>query len=530
MVVSENIAYDFEGAYRHGIYRNIKDKHPLPASAWYKERYVDIELLSVTRDHEPEPYTLESYDGLSVRIGDPDSTITGRHLYQIKYVLRGALSETREGVEFYWNVTGDEWPVAIEDVFVGLRTYNKARILPTQACYAGYPDSTDSCARMEYRTSEDVGFFGQKGLLPSQQLTIAEQVSMPGPVPANERYNILLVGLIVVSLWLVGIGVWAYRWRTEYKLDQSIIPQYEPYQDFKPMFTGVLFDGRLDSRDISAGIVYLAQQGYISIKQTNEKILWLFDTTDYEITYLKDSHAPLTHFQKEILSLLFKGVYTTGITMKLSSIKKDTTKQRENYKTVQGLKKAVVKDMVGRGLLEQRVPRVVVGVLASIALWAALFLAQPTWEMFGVVVTLVFILFLLTVAVAMVAGNERRTRKGYEALNYLKGFKDFLSTTEKERYKFHNAPAKSPEQFMEYLPYAIAFGVEREWAEVFKDIQIDSPDWYQSSVSGATFSAVAFTSDLGAFSTSLSGSAGTSGSSGGGSAGGGGGGGGGGSW
>jgi uncharacterized membrane protein len=119
---------------------------------------------------------------------------------------------------------------------------------------------------------------------------------------------------------------------------------------------------------------------------------------------------------------------------------------------------------------------------------------------------------------------QRRTLKGYEALNYLKGFKDYLSTTEKERYKFHNAPALNPEQYMEYLPYAIAFGVEKEWAEVFKDIQITPPDWYQSDVP-KQFNAPAFAASLSSFSTSLSSSAGTSGSSGGGSSGGGGGGG-----
>jgi hypothetical protein len=52
------------------------------------------------------------------------------------------------------------------------------------------------------------------------------------------------------------------------------------------MFTGVRFDNRLDPRDITS-IVYLAQQGYISIKQTTGKVLFLIDGNDYEITLLK---------------------------------------------------------------------------------------------------------------------------------------------------------------------------------------------------------------------------------------------------
>jgi uncharacterized membrane protein len=111
----------------------------------------------------------------------------------------------------------------------------------------------------------------------------------------------------------------------------------------------------------------------------------------------------------------------------------------------------------------------------------------------------------------------------------MQGFKLFLSVTEKERYSFFNAPEKSPELFMKFLPYAIAFNVEKEWAEVFKDLTIPSPSWYDGGGVN-TFSAVALSSDISAFSTTFATSSGVQGSSGGGSSGGGAGGGGGGSW
>ncbi|MEZ4199999.1 MAG: DUF2207 domain-containing protein [Candidatus Paceibacterota bacterium] len=138
---------------------------------------------------------------------------------------------------------------------------------------------------------------------------------------------------------------------------------------------------------------------------------------------------------------------------------------------------------------------------------------------------------VLTMLVAVGFAYQRRTRKGHEAAMHLKGFRGFLSVTEKERLTFHNAPQKNAEQFMEYLPYAVAFGVEKEWADVFKDIQIASPDWYEGNTT--TFSAVALSRDIGAFSSSFTASTSSpsgSGSSGGGFSGGGAGGGGGGSW
>jgi len=125
---------------------------------------------------------------------------------------------------------------------------------------------------------------------------------------------------------------------------------------------------------------------------------------------------------------------------------------------------------------------------------------------------------------------RRRTVKGYEAKQHILGFKEFLSVTDKERFDFHNAPEKSPEQFMEYLPYAVALGVEDKWAEVFNDITIATPDWYDGGTANSAFVASSLVHDIGAFSSSFTSSSGTSPSSGGGSAGGGAGGGGGGSW
>ncbi len=157
------------------------------------------------------------------------------------------------------------------------------------------------------------------------------------------------------------------------------------------------------------------------------------------------------------------------------------------------------------------------------------FIGEVVYLLLGVETLLLFLVFLISGLVLSLCLFERRTKVGYEALDHLKGFKEFLSVTDAERFKFHNAPEKSPEQFMTYLPYAIAFRVEKQWATVFEGISIPNPSWYDGGSVGA-FSAANLTSSLGAFSTSFTASSGTSASSGGGSSGGGGGGGGGGSW
>lgn len=533
-IVTETIVYDFGSDSRHGIYRSILNTHALLGSTWLKERYTDLSLRSVKRDGQFEPYQVDSDGELYVKIGNPNSTITGEHTYTITYVVRGGLSVYAEGVDLYWNVTGDEWSVPINDIKVVLRAAPGVRLQTEQYCYAGVTGASNVCdsARLE---SPTVAFFQQARLQPNEQLTIAQKVALPGPVMVLERWNFLQLAPIFALIWFVLIGYLTYTSEFKYRRDQTVIAQYEPYEDFHPMFTGVLLDNRLDPRDISGEIIYLAQQGFLSIKQLEEKVLF-FTTSDHEITLKRPiAEAPIES-QRKILAMLFKESDPVGSTVRLSAVSKNVPKQRQNLITIAALKKSVAKDMIALGFIEERVS-VMVRVLAVAAAVISVLV------IFSRLVTsdfrspfLFFGVLIIYAAVCLLIASKRLTVKGYEARNYLKGFKQFLSVTEKERYIFHSAPAKNPQQFMEFLPFAIAFGVESEWAKVFKDIQMPAPDWY-TVTNNRGFSVVDFNQELNTFTGSLasmnrsaSSGSGSSGSSGGGSSGGGSGGGGGGSW
>lgn len=546
--VEETIAYDFEEERRRGIFRTIENEHAQRASAWYRDRTFDVELMSVTRNGQPEPYLVESEERpFRVRIGDPDVTITGQHTYTISYRVEGALAYYDDPVsaELYWDATGNGWEVAIESAHV-LILDERGLTLDERACYAGPRGSTNRCDVAERTPTGAV--FAALNLAPGEGLTIAQALD-PQMVERQiiEETNHWIFILAGGSLWLIGLLVFVYRYKTRFKLRRATVVQYEPYEDFKPMMAGVLMDGRLDPRDITAGIVYLAEQGYIKIKKTEEKVLWLFNTSDYEITLLQDPTGLDSQFLQEVLKLLFGhelggsflSLFSTqkrdrevsdlnaGASVKLASLRSNQTAQRANYKTIQALKKAVRDDLVARGFFEKRTwTWKVAGVLIGLVTFVVFAIGFLLGSLSSFVVGL--LLFLALSLVALAFTYRRRTAKGYEARWHLQGFKEFLSKTEKERYAFHNAPEKSPELFMAYLPYAIAFGVEEEWARVFDDITISNPGWYEGGSMNA-FSAAALTSDLGAFSSSLA-SSGTSGSSGSGSSGGGSGGGGGGSW
>ena len=521
--VTERITYEFPQA-KHGIFRCLPTLHAEQPSSLIRERYIDITFETVTMDGVDVPYTREREGkNTCIRIGDPDNMISGTHTYFIHYVVGGALSYLEYGgAELYWNVTGHEWEVPIDVVEV--RVYGiDGLLLRERACYRGIVGEEASC---EIRTDDTgVPIFVARNLFPGEGVTVAQALNRSNiPVDVRERYSMAWKVVAFVSVLLLGFGIGLYRYKTKEDTDAPIIPQYEPYPGVKPMYAGYLFDRRLDPRDITAGIVYLAEQGFIRIKKTETTVLFFFEVDDFALTLLRPMEEARDIFETQLLQVIFGAGASVGISVTLGDLRNNLSIQTRNRVLIRQLTEALRKDMKAEGFytgfsfasMGGRAWAVSALVMSAIAI-------SISREVF--VATAVF---MLVIFVALIDG--RRTKKGYEALDHLKGFKDFLQVTDSQRFIFHNAPERNAEHFMEYLPYAIAFGVEKEWAKTFEGITIPNPGWYEGGASGSTFNALALTQSIGGFSTAFASASGTSASSGGGHAGGGSGGGGGGSW
>jgi uncharacterized membrane protein YgcG len=522
VTVIEEIEYVFDTE-RHGIFREIPLRHPEAPSSFLKERTIAIELVDVRMDGEVIPYALESGRGLlKVRIGDPAQKISGTHTFTLTYTMHGGLSYPEsQNPELYFNVTGSGWQVPILHAEAVVRADGLMR--PERACYRGISGARGSCA---IRTEGDgVVIFSTESLASGEGMTIAQSLdhtSVARDVRERVRLAWFLIPLLLIAIG--GIGTRIYRYKTEHRTDAPIIAQYEPYPGVKPMYAGLLMDRRLDPHDVTAGVVYLAREGYLSIRHLERTVFFFFEVSDYEITLTRSIQEAEGLFEQALLVMLFDDRSAPiGKKISLNDLKKNHTEAQKNYQQLQDLRSQLRTDLIQQGFVASFAfttftqPRFIVGIVLGALIIGLVSGLALTLIVFGCVI------------VALVLLDGRRTRKGYEALDHLRGFKEFLSVTEKERYTFHNAPERNAEQFMEYLPYAIAFGVEKEWAEAFAGVTIPNPAWYDGGSGVHAFSAVGMSESIGAFSSSLAAS-GTSASSGGGSSGGGSGGGGGGSW
>lgn len=518
--VSETIDYDFESADKHGIFRTLLKKHPQAGSSFWKERFVDIQIISVKRDGVAEPFTVtEGRSSLEIKVGDKDVTRSGKHAYQIRYQLRGAVSYTDTTTEFYWNVTGNNWTVPITRSSAVVRS---EFLKGNYTCYYGLSGSVDNCQNANSGLGDIT--FTQDNLAVGEGLTVAVELDKGNiAFMSTERPAYIILGCLVLLGIFVYYLVWTIKLFNKNKIKKPVIAQYEPYKNYLPMYTGMLFDNKLDPQDLTAGILYLAEQGFIKLIRTDKKVLFLIPVTDYTIELTKSLAEVPTVFLSRLMSLLFDSNSLIGERVLLSSL---ATKKVQNSQIITKLQSALREDFQASNFYSVFDKELSASVLHTSLI--SIVLLVPFVLVAGGFVLLVIAVILLIVF-ALVLLMSHRTVLGYETQNHIQGFKLFLSVTDKERFDFFNAPEKSPELFMKYLPYAVALGVETKWAKVFEGITIPTPAWYDGG-SVSTFSAGALTSDLASFSSGFASSSGANASSGGGSSGGGGGGGGGGSW
>lgn len=107
ILVTERIVYDFGGQARHGIIRGIPVQYPYSASY---DRITPLTVRSVGSPDAPTQYTMDNTGGtVTIKIGDPDRTVTGVHTYTLTYLVRGVMNAFADHDELYWNVTGTGW-------------------------------------------------------------------------------------------------------------------------------------------------------------------------------------------------------------------------------------------------------------------------------------------------------------------------------------------------------------------------------------------------------------------------------------
>lgn len=451
--ITETIVYNFGAQERHGIYRVI----PVDYKDGDKIYKVAFDHVSTKDADEKNIHTeISNKDGNKVlKIGDANKTISGRHTYVITYKLWPIITKVDGKPRLLLDINGNGWEVPTQRVSAVIQL-DKGTSLRNIGCTTGTQGSvTTNCAIRETFPEQMTA----SNLQAYEGLTIT--ADMPegyitgGYLEAGDRRpltkdDIIQYGIFgaIGSVIMAGIGLYAVRWSRarRRRKNQTIVPEYDPPAAMTPAEVGYLQDDVSDMREITATFIHLAVRGYISITQTSQKSL--LKKADYTLQKRKD-FSDAEDFEQTLLQEVFSKGDTIALSdLDASGMASAVTQVRTKLSAKLAEKGFYNQSKNEPGLLQKVLDGGTISD-AGAAQWAK-----------------------------------------------VEGFKLYLNTAEKDRLNFTDAPERTPERFSALLPYAVALGVEKEWAKQFEGIDVSAATngWYN----GATpyFAAAAFSADI----------------------------------
>ncbi len=420
-------------------------------------------------------------------------TSNANRTFKIAYTVKGAVRRYDEGDEVWWMAVHDDHPYLIRGSRVTLQLPEGVTI-NAQDGGKGYVAETDGVSA-EVTVSPDrrtMTAVANEALDPGDFLAVGVKFtpgvvggSKPGWQTDYDRkvawddggrqvLNLFLGTLGLLTLIAAPLAVYLLWYRRGRDPQVGMVADYlpEPPEDVLPGVAGTLVDEKADLQDVIATLIDLARRGYLTMTEEEERGFagltfkrdFVFERTDKGWSDLKD-------YEQTLLRKLFG----RSRSKRLSDLKNKFYTALPDIRD--GLYDAVVEEGYFRSSPEKtRRTYTILGIVV-----AALVIA------FTVVLTVLFVewvdliwcpaIGLVVGSVALIAVGQAmpvKTRKGAEASARWNAFRRYLK--EIERYTDLET---ATELFERYLPYAIAFNLERRWVQKFARVETTPiPGWY----------------------------------------------------
>ena len=580
LAITENISVYFH-APRHGIFRAL----PLVNHVTRQDGTEARNRARIRDVRADEPFTAYNESGERViKLGNPDVTLTGEKRYTLHYLYDLGRDTGKGYDELYYNLVG-EWDTTVSGVSFAI--VMPKGFDPSKLGFSAGARGSGGSQNVSYRVDGDTIVGSYNGtLMPGEYLTVRLELPEGYFIGAGSHTDALMwAALFAPALFLLLY----YRIWTKYGKDDPVVEPLEfyPPQGHNSADIAYLYRGYAEDKDVVSLLIYLANEGYLAIEETEKKALFI-KKPGFKITKVKDYAGGNKHEE-----IFMQGLFTNATGANEVT---DSDLAEKFYRTIEKIKigmnaKENRWEVYRRDSLNKRKWGVLLALLAFLLitvrpvldmhppvflLFALLYpgiglifvfaaatgaLRSRRAAIFGLVIGLLFgglpwsfivLPTLLWEPMYLAAGASglvciagicvllrrmpKRTPYGNEMLGRIRGFKRFLETAEKRRLE--ELVAEAPEYFYDILPYTYVLGISDKWIKKFEAISLQPPDWYSGArgFSHASFSSFMRTTMTTASSamtsrpSSSSGSGSSGGFSGGGSSGGGSGGGRGGSW
>lgn len=488
--VTEQITLVFVGQW-NGIYRNIPVEYPGPNTTNYS---LFLKVRSVTDDSgSPLKYESRTQGGeRRLKIYIPGALDTTK-VVRIIYTVSNAVRYFPDHDEFYWNVTGNDWPVPIDHAAAHVSFPPSAAGQLRAQAFTGVYGSHDAEATALVNGAETT-FETTNPLVMRGGLTIDVYVPKGILHEPSALENLVSfvrsnpIVLLPVASFIVMFGLWWWKGRDP-EIGLSVAPMYEPPKGYTPAEVGTLVDDSVDARDITCTIIDMAVRGYITIEEQQEKVL-LFTTKDYVFHLVKDDWADLAGHEQTMMTKLFPG-HHAGQSTSLASLRNTF------YTAIPKIKEEIITELKAKNVYSVDPSQANLWRLLGVALIAVPFILIQVMGIGDVFTSLpvAALSIALSLLIVYLIGRQMsaKTLSGQKTYISVLGFQEFMTRVDADRLK-----RMPPDTFEKCLPFAMALGVEHQWSKKFEGILQTPPQWYHGYGPGYTnFNPYIFTNNLG---------------------------------
>jgi len=475
--VHQVISYNFQGAKRDNVDLWLPTKYSDSNQNNYKLK-IFLSSVSDNVNNIGSFKTELKDDYLKVSYKMENRYFADRTIFIVDYVAEGVVRFGLNEDYFYWNATGNVWPLTIKQSVIKIILPRKIVANTDQlSCLYGAPGKELKCrsAVIEKAQSQLMFLFENPFEIFSGESTRASFTLPKGTIYEPtlmemirgfvDRNWIALAPFPVLIIFLI---LWRQRGRDP-RSSGNIEIQIGPPPDLSPAEIGTVLDEKVHGLDVTAEIFYLASRGYFRITRVFNQ-----SADDFLFTKLGEIRYSETEFQQTILNTIF----ANDNQVHLSELASNFAVNRS------AIFKQIYESTVAKGLFPHS-PAKIRALYVSVAVALALggfytSFAYFNGNIYGYASSILSGIFITVMAMAM----PRRSKKGVSVRERIIGFKYFLiGGTDISS----GALAKNQSQFENYLSYSIVLSVEKDWAYQYKNVFISPLSWYQDPTIAQNF-------------------------------------------
>jgi len=413
---------------------------------------VPFRVIAVKRDGQSEHYAVERLAKRQrIRIGNADVMLSpGRHVYEITYRTSRQLGFFSDHDELHWNVSGSGWTFPFDRLSAEVRLPAPVPAGALRlAAYTG-PQGSRGTSYEVFARDGGAAFRATRALGPREGMTIV--VGFPKGVvtqpslasragwwlsaSAGAATALLGCGLLFAFLywrwWLAGVD----------PLPGPRLPCYEPPPDLGPGAVRYLDRMGFDDKCFAAALLGLGARGFLKIREHGG--VYDIERTGKELEWLPG--------EKPICELLPGPGHPITLGKEYSP---GVQRTRELCERTLALH-------FGETFFSRNLGSFISGaVIAVVFSMLGFILEAPTAVLVVVVgaMALTLLLFWRLLPAYSVPGRKLQ--------DHIEGLRQYLVVAEADALRRMKAPPQTAGEFARFLPYALALGVEKTWAERF---------------------------------------------------------------